>query len=112
MRFIYKQDIYCRYKGDGIANKRNCTVVNQFVGHGVGKHFHEPPQIPHHFNNISIPLVEGMTFTIEPMINMGVREAVIDKIDNWTARTKDNLPSAQFEHTLLITKDSVEVLTE
>ena len=87
------------------------SVVNQFVAHGVGIDFHENPQIPHHFNQIDIPLEEGMTFTIEPMINLGKRGAVIDPIDKWTARTVDNLPSAQWEHTLLITQDSYEILT-
>jgi methionyl aminopeptidase len=93
------------------AKKSHCSVVNQFVGHGVGIAFHEPPQIPHSYNNIQIPFVPGMTFTIEPMINAGVREAVIDSIDNWTARTKDGKPSAQFEHTILITEDGYEILT-
>ena len=93
------------------ARSQNCSVVNQFVGHGVGVDFHEPPQVPHHYNDITIPLVEGMTFTIEPMINVGVREAVVDTEDNWTARTKDLKPSAQWEHTLLITNDGIEILT-
>jgi len=93
------------------AKSQGCSVVNQFVGHGVGIGFHEPPQVPHHYNDITLPLVEGMTFTIEPMINVGVREAVIDTNDNWTARTKDLKPSAQWEHTLVITKDGVEILT-
>jgi len=93
------------------AKKYNCSVVNQFVGHGVGVKFHEPPQIPHCYNNISIPLVEGMTFTIEPMINAGIKEGIIDPINQWEARTKDGKPSAQFEHTLLITKTGCEILT-
>ncbi len=97
---------------EDIAAKNNCSVVNQFVGHGVGVAFHEPPQIPHSHNNVLIPLVPGMTFTIEPMINAGVREAVIDEKDHWTARTKDKKPSAQFEHTLLITEDGHEILTK
>lgn len=87
------------------------SAVNQFVGHGIGIDFHEPPQIPHHFNQIDIPLAEGMTFTIEPMINLGARGAVIDPIDKWTARTSDGKPSAQWEHTLLITQDGCEILT-
>ncbi|MBN2479795.1 MAG: methionyl aminopeptidase [Parachlamydiales bacterium] len=95
---------------EAIAKKRSCSVVNQFVGHGVGVFFHEPPQIPHSYNNIMIPVVAGMTFTIEPMINAGVKEAVIDK-DEWTARTKDLKPSAQFEHTILITENGHEILT-
>lgn len=93
------------------AVPRGCSVVNQFVGHGVGVEFHENPQVPHHRNNTHILLVPGMTFTIEPMINAGVREAVIDPIDKWTARTKDGKPSAQWEHTILITDDGHEILT-
>ena len=93
------------------ARAHNCSVVNQFVAHGVGVDFHEPPQVPHHYNNISIPLVEGMTFTIEPMINAGVRSGTIDPVDHWTARTTDGKPSAQWEHTVLITQDGHEILT-
>ncbi|HLB52345.1 MAG TPA: methionyl aminopeptidase [Chlamydiales bacterium] len=93
------------------ARANGCSVVNQFVGHGVGISFHEPPEVPHHYNSNSIELVPGMTFTIEPMINAGVREAVIDKKDRWTARTKDGKPSAQWEETILITETGYEVLT-
>lgn len=94
------------------AREHGCSVVNQFVGHGIGVDFHEPPQIPHHFNHLKIPLVEGMTFTIEPMINAGVRDAIIDPVDEWTARTADGRPSAQWEHTILITSTGHEVLTD
>lgn len=93
------------------AIQRGCSVVYQFVGHGVGVEFHEGPQVPHHRNTINIPLVAGMTFTIEPMINAGVREAVIDPLDHWTARTKDGRASAQWEHTVLITETGHEILT-
>ncbi len=93
------------------ASQHGCSVVNQFVGHGVGIGFHEPPQVPHHYNNITIPLVEGMTFTIEPMINAGVREGIIDPVDRWTTRTVDGKPSGQWEHTILITKTGHEILT-
>ncbi|MGK5595034.1 MAG: methionyl aminopeptidase [Parachlamydiaceae bacterium] len=93
------------------AVPKGCSVVNQFVGHGVGVDFHEGPQIYHHRNKMHIPLVPGMIFTIEPMINEGVREAVIDPIDQWTARTKDGKASAQFEHTVLITDTGAEILT-
>jgi len=89
----------------------HCSVVHQFVAHGIGTDFHEPPQILHHANRMHIPLVEGMTFTIEPMINIGVREAVIDSKNQWVARTADGKPSAQWEHTVLITKEGHEVLT-
>lgn len=96
---------------EGVAAARKCSVVNQFVGHGVGIEFHENPQVPHHKNTSSIPLASGMTFTIEPMINAGVREAVVDPNDKWTARTKDGKPSAQWEHTILITDEGHEILT-
>jgi len=96
---------------ESYANAHGCSVVNQFVGHGTGIHFHEPPQIPHHFNQMKIPLASGMTFTIEPMINAGIRTGYIDTKDQWTARTSDGRPSAQWEHTLLITDDGHEILT-
>ncbi|HRW58855.1 MAG TPA: methionyl aminopeptidase [Chlamydiales bacterium] len=94
-----------------IAKKHHCSVVDQFVGHGIGVGFHEPPQVAHHYNDLAIPLAPGMTFTIEPMINAGVKEAVIDPKDQWTARTKDLKPSAQWEHTILITDNGHEILT-
>lgn len=89
----------------------HCSVVNQFVGHGVGLAFHEPPEIPHHYNKLQIPLAAGMIFTIEPMINAGVRDGVIDPHDHWTVRTRDGKPSAQWEHTILITESGCELLT-
>lgn len=93
------------------ASEQGCSVVNQFVGHGVGIGFHEAPQIPHHYNKLGIPLVEGMIFTIEPMINAGVRSAIIDPKDQWTARTADLRASAQWEYTILITENGHEILT-
>ncbi len=96
---------------EDIAASHKCSVVYQFVGHGVGVGFHEPPQIPHNKNNMKIPLVPGMTFTIEPMINAGSREAVMMD-DEWTAKTKDSKPSAQWEHTILITENGHEILTK
>ncbi len=93
------------------ATSQRCSVVNQFVGHGVGVAFHEAPEVPHHYNNLQIPFAPGMIFTIEPMINAGVREAIIDPHDKWTARTKDGKPTAQWEHTILITESGHEVLT-
>lgn len=97
---------------ESYAKSKKCSVVNQFVGHGVGVAFHEPPDIPHYINDSDILMVPGMIFTIEPMINAGVRDAVIDPIDQWTARTKDGKPSAQWEHTILITPTGHEVLTQ
>lgn len=98
-------------KIEEIAKAYNCSVVYQFVAHGVGVHFHEEPQVCHHKNSLRTPLEEGMTFTIEPMINAGLKEAVIDEEDGWTATTVDGRPSAQWEHTILVTKDGYEILT-
>lgn len=100
--------------GDAIsdcADRRGCSVVYQFVGHGVGVLFHEGPQVFHNRNHSQIPLMPGMTFTIEPMINAGKPKAVIDKTNQWVARTVDGRPSAQWEHTLLITDSGYEILT-
>ncbi len=93
------------------AEAHNCTVVHQFVAHGVGLAFHEAPQLPHYRNNLAIPVVPGMIFTVEPMINGGVADAVIDATDQWTARTADGSPSAQWEYTVLITDVGHEILT-
>ncbi len=93
------------------ATEHGCSVVDQFVGHGTGLSFHEQPQVPHHYNSLKIPLAPGMTFTIEPMINGGARRGYVDSKDHWTARTSDGKPSAQWEHTLLITENGYEILT-
>lgn len=95
---------------EDFAESKDCSVVYQFVGHGVGLKFHEPPQVPHHRNELKIPLAPGMIFTIEPMINLGAPEAKIDA-NGWTARTTDGKLSAQFEHTVLITESGYEILT-
>lgn len=93
------------------AEDRGCSVVREFVGHGVGFGFHEAPQIPHFgYQGTGIRLIPGMVFTIEPMINLGKKELrILD--DNWTAVTKDGMLSAQFEQTVLVTENGVESLT-
>ncbi len=93
------------------ADEMGCSVIYQFVGHGVGMAFHEPPQIPHNRNHVSIPMAPGMTFTIEPMINAGGVEIEVDSTNQWEARTSDKRASAQWEHTILITKNGHEILT-
>jgi len=111
---ILKPGVLIHEIGDVIeeyATEHGCSVVDEFVGHGVGLEFHEAPQVPHHKNDLKIPLAPGMTFTIEPMINAGVRKSEIDPDNHWTAYTKDREPSAQWEHTLLITLDGHEILT-
>jgi methionyl aminopeptidase len=93
------------------AESQHCSVVREFVGHGIGRQFHEPPQIPHYgIKGQGIELVPGMVFTIEPMINVGERFLhVLD--DKWTAVTNDGSLSAQFEQTILVTPDGYESLT-
>ncbi len=93
------------------AEGQGCSVVRDFVGHGVGYDFHEPPQVPHFGKRgEGVQLVPGMVFTIEPMINLGGHELVILD-DRWTAVTKDKSLSAQFEQTILVTDDGYESLT-
>ena len=93
------------------AEAQGCSVVREFVGHGVGLDFHEAPQVPHFgHKGVGIPLIPGMVFTIEPMINLGQKELrILD--DNWTAITRDGSLSAQFEQTILVTEDGYESLT-
>ena len=93
------------------AEEQGCSVVRDFVGHGVGFEFHESPQIPHFGQKgQGIRLIPGMVFTIEPMINLGGKELKILP-DNWTAVTKDGSLSAQFEQTILVTPSGYESLT-
>jgi methionyl aminopeptidase len=94
------------------ATAQKCSVVREYCGHGIGKKFHEPPQVLHYYTSeIKDTLLRpGMTFTIEPMINAGKRHIKVLP-DKWTVVTKDHKPSAQWEHTLLVTEDGVEILT-
>ena len=93
------------------AEGRKCSVVREFIGHGVGLDFHEAPQVPHYGRKgEGIVLVPNMVFTIEPMVNLGKSSLRVLK-DNWTAVTKDSSLSAQFEQTLLVTEDGFESLT-
>jgi len=93
------------------AEAQGCSVVREFVGHGVGLDFHEAPQIPHFgHKGAGIPLIPGMVFTIEPMINLGKKELTVLE-DNWTAITRDGSLSAQFEQTILVTENGYESLT-
>ena len=93
------------------AEGQGCSVVREFVGHGVGFDFHEAPQIPHYGQQgRGLLLVPGMVFTIEPMINLGKKELHILE-DKWTAVTRDRSLSAQFEQTILVTQNGFESLT-
>ncbi|KAJ5500244.1 hypothetical protein N7453_009295 [Penicillium expansum] len=93
------------------AKGRNCSVVKSYCGHGINQLFHCAPNIPHYAKNKAVGTAKpGMCFTIEPMINIGTHR---DRTwpDDWTSTTQDGSLSAQFEHTLLVTEDGVEVLT-
>ena len=93
------------------AEKHGYSVVREFCGHGIGAVFHEEPQVLHYGKaGTGMELKEGMTFTIEPMINQGVAGTRVMG-DGWTAKTKDRKLSAQWEHTILVTADGYEVFT-
>ncbi|KLU66824.1 methionine aminopeptidase 1 [Desulfosporosinus acididurans] len=94
------------------AESYSFSVVRDFTGHGIGQKMHEDPQVLHYGNpNRGVKLSEGMVFTIEPMINIGAYNLTIDE-NGWTARTADGSLSAQYEHTIAITKNGPLVLTE
>ena len=93
------------------AEGQGCSVVREYVGHGVGFEFHESPQIPHFGKKgQGIPFVPGMVFTIEPMINLGKHNLHVLS-DNWTVVTDDGSLSAQFEQTMVVTNNGFEILT-
>jgi len=93
------------------AESQGCSVVREFVGHGIGYEFHEAPQVLHYVaQGNDIPLVPGMVFTIEPMINLGKRESRVLS-DGWTVVTQDGSLSAQFEQTIVVTESGMESLT-
>ena len=93
------------------AEKNGYSVVREFCGHGIGRKFHEDPQILHYGRPGTLDRLQaGMTFTIEPMINAGRRE-IKELRDGWTIVTKDHSLSAQWEHTVLVTPDGYEILT-
>jgi len=93
------------------AEANRYSVVREYCGHGIGRVFHEDPQVLHYgLRGNGLEIVEGMTFTVEPMLNAGKRHVKLLR-DGWTVVTKDRKLSAQWEHTLLVTADGFEVLT-
>ena len=93
------------------AERHGYSVVREFCGHGIGRKFHEEPQILHYGHpGTGIPLQRGMIFTVEPMINAG-RAEIRQLADGWTIVTKDHSLSAQWEHTVLVTENGYEILT-
>ena len=100
------------HKIQNFAESNRCTVVREYCGHGIGRTFHEDPQVLHYGKpDTGMELEPGMTFTIEPMINAGKRNVRLLP-DGWTVVTKDHSLSAQWEHTILVTDQGHEVLTK
>lgn len=94
------------------AESHNYSVVRDYTGHGIGRVFHDEPNVLNYGKPGSgIMLEEGMFFTVEPMINIGRYETILSKLDNWTVTTRDKSLSAQFEHTVGVTSDGVEIFT-
>ena len=94
------------------AEKNHYSVVEEYCGHGIGQVYHDEPQILHYGTpNTGLEIKEGMCFTIEPMINLGTKFTKTLS-DGWTVETKDGRNSAQWEHTILVTKEGPEVLTK
>lgn len=94
------------------AHKYGFSVVRDLCGHGVGLKFHDDPEVLHYGRRgTGMLLVPGMVFTIEPMINVGTWKVFIDSDDGWTVVTEDELPSAQWEHTFVMTETGLEILT-
>ena len=93
------------------AEKHGFSIVREFCGHGIGRKFHEDPQVLHYGRaGTGLQLAQGMTFTVEPMINAG-KAAIRELADGWTIVTKDHSLSAQWEHTVLVTENGYDVLT-
>jgi methionyl aminopeptidase len=94
------------------AESNHFSVVREYCGHGIGRIFHEDPQVLHYGKpGTGLELVEGMCFTIEPMVNAGTWQTKLSRSDGWTVTTRDKRLSAQYEHTLAVTHDGCEVLT-
>ena len=97
-------------KIENFAKKNNLGVVRELVGHGVGTSVHEEPDVPNYYTNDFTRLKSGMVIAVEPMLNLGCEDIYMED-DEWTIRTDDGLPSAHFEHTVLVTKDGYVILT-
>ncbi|WP_187264209.1 type I methionyl aminopeptidase [Pontibacter beigongshangensis] len=93
------------------AESHGYSVVRELVGHGLGRNLHEGPEVPNYGKRgQGLKLQNGLVIAIEPMINLGARQ-IVQEEDGWTIRTKDNKPSAHFEHTVVVRKDAAEILT-
>ena len=97
-------------KIENFAKIHHLGVVRELVGHGVGTSVHEDPDVPNYYTNDNTRLKSGMVIAVEPMLNLGTRYVYMED-DEWTIRTDDGLPSAHFEHTVLVTKEGYVILT-
>lgn len=101
------------YAIQSYVEKHGFSVVRDYTGHGIGRVFHDDPSILHYGKpGTGMELKEGMFFTIEPMVNAGKPDTILSKLDGWTVTTRDKSLSAQFEHTVGVTKDGVEIFTK
>ena len=97
------------YQVQSFVEANGFNVVREMVGHGIGKNLHEDPNVPNYGKKgVGIRLKSGMTLAVEPMVNMGTHKVILD---GWKCDTQDDLPSAHYENTILITADGVEILT-
>ena len=92
------------------AKRNNLGVIEELVGHGVGTNIHEDPDVPNYYVKTNIRLKKGMVLAIEPMLTLGKRYIYMED-DDWTIKTEDGLPSAHFEHTVVVTENGYEILT-
>lgn len=98
-------------KIENFASIHNLGVVRELVGHGVGSNIHEDPDVPNYYTSDLTRLKSGMVIAVEPMLNLGAKDVYLDDND-WTVKTDDGMPSAHFEHTVLVTKDGYVILTK
>lgn len=93
------------------VEKEGFSVVRELVGHGIGRNLHEAPEVPNYGKRgQGIKLQNGLVIAVEPMVNLGTKN-IVQEADGWTIRTRDNKPSAHFEHTIVVRKDKAEILT-
>ena len=97
-------------KIEDYAKRNNLGVIEELVGHGVGTSIHEEPDVPNYYVKTNIRLKKGMVLAIEPMLTLGKRYIYMED-DDWTIKTEDGLPSAHFEHTIVVTDNGYEILT-
>lgn len=97
-------------KVEKFAHACGLSVVEELVGHGVGKNLHESPDVPNYYTDAKDVLEEGMVIAVEPMLNLGKKDIYLEE-DDWTIKTDDEMPSAHFEHTVLVTKTGYQILT-